>query len=193
MTNVADTYYLLGSALGAHPYPMMVRDFHRVIGDEARAQILEAEGRLPGRVIACVGGGSNAIGAFLCVHRGCKREADRRGSGRTQRSWASMRRDFPAARRAFSMVVQLPSAGRGRAGLADALGLGRSRLRSVGPEHAWLHDQGRAEYCSATDDDAIEAAKTLARTEGIIPALESAHAFMKRSGALRTRRTRFSS
>ena len=105
VTNVATTHYLLGSALGAHPYPLMVRDFHRVIGVEARAQILEREGRLPDAIFACVGGGSNAIGIFHAVHRRRGREADRRRGGRPRRcAWANMRRGSPAGRRACCMA-----------------------------------------------------------------------------------------
>ena len=130
VTNVHDTYYLLGSALGAHPYPVMVRDFHRVIGVEARAQILEREGRLPDSAFACVGGGSNAIGLFHAFHRRREREADRRRGGRTQRAAR------PACGAVFGRIAgraarhaQLSSAGRRRAGGADAFGFRGPGLR----------------------------------------------------------------
>jgi tryptophan synthase beta chain len=177
VTNVGDTYYLLGSALGAHPYPMMVRDFHRVIGEEARRQILAAEGRLPDQVIACVGGGSNAIGAFhaFIPDAGVKLvgvEAGGRSSALGEHA-ARFSGGAPGVLHgSYSYLLQDQH---GQVSLTHSVSAGLD-YASVGPEHAWLHDQGRAEYCSATDHDAIEAAKMLARTEGIIPALESAHA-----------------
>jgi tryptophan synthase beta chain len=177
VTNVADTYYLLGSALGAHPYPMMVRDFHRVIGEEARRQILAAEGRLPDQVIACVGGGSNAIGAFhaFVPDEGVKLvgvEAGGRSSALGEHA-ARFSGGAPGVLHgAYSYLLQDQH---GQVSLTHSVSAGLD-YASVGPEHAWLHDQGRAGYCSATDSDAIEAAKMLARMEGIIPALESAHA-----------------
>jgi tryptophan synthase beta chain len=177
VTNVGDTYYLLGSALGAHPYPMMVRDFHRVIGEEARRQILAREGRLPDQVIACVGGGSNAIGAFhaFIPDAGVKLvgvEAGGRSSALGEHA-ARFSGGAPGVLHgSYSYLLQDQH---GQVSLTHSVSAGLD-YASVGPEHAWLHDQGRAEYCSATDHDAIEAAKMLARTEGIIPALESAHA-----------------
>ncbi len=178
VTNVGDTYYLLGSALGSHPYPMMVRDFHKVIGEEARRQILEAEGRLPDALIACVGGGSNAIGIFHAFIPDAAVESDRRGSRRPRRRTRracgalSRRRSRRAARR-----LQLSAAGRGRAGVADPLGFRRAGLR---------HDRSRARVAarSATAPSTWPRATTkrwtprarLSRIEGIIPALESAHA-----------------
>jgi tryptophan synthase beta chain len=177
VTNVADTYYLLGSALGAHPYPTMVRDFHRVIGEEARRQILAAEGRLPDQVIACVGGGSNAIGAFhaFVADEGVKLigvEAGGRSSALGEHA-ARFSGGVPGVLHgAYSYLLQDQH---GQVSLTHSVSAGLD-YASVGPEHAWLHDRGRAEYCSASDKDAIEAAKMLARMEGIIPALESAHA-----------------
>ena len=177
VTNVADTYYLLGSALGAHPYPMMVRDFHRVIGEEARRQILETEGRLPDSVVACVGGGSNAIGAFhaFVPDESVKLIGVEAGgrSGRLGEHAARFSGGAPGVLHgSFSYLLQDEH---GQVSLTHSVSAGLD-YASVGPEHAWLHDQGRAEYCSASDTNAIDAAKTLARTEGIIPALESAHA-----------------
>ena len=178
VTNVRDTYYLLGSALGAHPYPMMVRDFHRVIGEEARAQILEQEGRLPDAIVACVGGGSNAIGVFHAFIAGQGRAADRRRSRRPRHGagracGALPRRRLPGVLQgAYSYVLQDDA---GQVALTHSVCAGLD-YASVGPEHALLHDSGRAEYTSATDAEALAAARTLARTEGIMPALESAHA-----------------
>lgn len=177
VTNVHNTYYLLGSALGAHPYPTMVRDFHRVIGDEARRQILDKEQRLPDRVYACVGGGSNAIGIF---HAFLQDEGVRligvEAGGR------SMSLGEHAARFAggspgvlhgcFSYLLQNAD---GQVSLTHSVSAGLD-YASVGPEHAYLHDAKRAEYLSISDAEAIEAAQALARTEGLIPALESAHA-----------------
>lgn len=177
VTNVADTYYLLGSALGAHPYPMMVRDFHKCIGEEARGQILKSEGRLPDAVIACVGGGSNAIGAFhaFIPDQNVKLVGVEAG-GRSMALGEHAARFSGGApgvlHGSYSYLLQDQN---GQVSLTHSVSAGLD-YASVGPEHAWLHDQGRAEYCSASDSNAIEAAKMLAKTEGIIPALESAHA-----------------
>lgn len=177
VTNVATTYYLLGSALGAHPYPMMVRDFHRVIGEEARRQILEAEGRLPDAAFACVGGGSNAIGLFypLLGDTGVKLvgvEAGGRSLALGEHA-ARFGGGVPGVLHGcFSYLLQDED---GQISLTHSVSAGLD-YASVGPEHAWLHDEGRAEYCPASDAEALEAAKLLARTEGIIPALESSHA-----------------
>jgi tryptophan synthase beta chain len=177
VTNVSTTHYLLGSALGPHPYPTMVRDFHRVIGLEARAQILEKDGRLPDAVIACVGGGSNAIGIFhpfieddsvklIGVEAG--------GRGATLGDHASrFAGGSPGVLHGTrSYVLQDED---GQIALTHSVSAGLD-YASVGPEHAWLHDRGRVEYCACCDSNAIEAAQTLCRTEGIIPAVESAHA-----------------
>jgi tryptophan synthase beta chain len=177
VTNVATTHYLLGSALGPHPYPTMVRDFHRVIGIEARRQILEAEGRLPDAVIACVGGGSNAIGIFhpFIEDDGVKLigvEAGGRGEKLGDHA-ARFAGGLPGVLHgARSYVLQDEY---GQISLTHSVSAGLD-YASVGPEHAWLHDRHRAEYCACCDKDAIEAAVKLSRTEGIIPALESAHA-----------------
>ncbi|HEY3827338.1 MAG TPA: tryptophan synthase subunit beta [Bryobacteraceae bacterium] len=177
VTNVATTHYLLGSALGPHPYPTMVRDFHRVIGIEARQQILEAEGRLPDAVIACVGGGSNAIGIFHPFVedeevRLIGVEAGGRGDTLGQHA-ARFAGGFPGVLHGSRSYILQDEHGQISATHSVSAGLDYA---SVGPEHAWLHDRGRAEYCACCDKDALEAAKMLSRTEGIIPALESAHA-----------------
>jgi tryptophan synthase beta chain len=177
VTNVADTYYLLGSALGAHPYPMMVRDFHKIIGEEARQQILEAEGRLPDTIFACVGGGSNAIGifhAFLpdsAVHL-----VGIEAGGRSERIGdhaARFRGGAPGVLQGSHSYLLQDEHGQVSATHSVSAGLD---YPMIGPEHAWLHDRGRAEYVAASDSEALEAAVQLSRTEGIIPALESAHA-----------------
>jgi tryptophan synthase beta chain len=177
VTNVRTTHYLLGSVLGAHPYPTMVRDFHRVIGREARAQILKAEGRLPTAVIACVGGGSNAIGAFYEFIKDKKVqligvEAGGRGESLGDHA-ARFRGGSPGVLQGtYSYVLQ--DAG-GQIALTHSVSAGLD-YPSIGPEHAALRDAGRAEYVPASDAEALEATTVLARTEGIIPALESAHA-----------------
>lgn len=177
VTNVRTTHYLLGSVLGAHPYPTMVRDFHRVISREARQQILEKEGRLPSAVIACVGGGSNAIGAFYEFIpdkdvRLIGVEAGGRGSVLGEHA-ARFSGGVPGVLQGtYSYVLQDED---GQIALTHSVSAGLD-YASVGPEHAALHDTGRAEYTSATDGEALEATVRLARTEGILPALESAHA-----------------
>jgi tryptophan synthase beta chain len=177
VTNVRTTHYLLGSVLGAHPYPTMVRDFHRVISREARQQILEKEGRLPSAVIACVGGGSNAIGAFFEFIP--DREVRLIGVEAGGRSFAlgehaaRFSGGAPGVLQGtYSYVLQDED---GQIALTHSVSAGLD-YASIGPEHAALHDAGRAEYTSATDEAALAAALRLARTEGIIPALESAHA-----------------
>ncbi|HLJ78906.1 MAG TPA: tryptophan synthase subunit beta [Acidobacteriaceae bacterium] len=177
VTNVRTTHYLLGSVLGAHPYPTMVRDFHRVIGREARQQILEKENRLPDAVIACVGGGSNAIGVFYDFIpdkdvRLIGVEAGGRGE-RLGEHAARFSGGLPGVLQGtYSYVLQDAA---GQIALTHSVSAGLD-YASVGPEHAALHDSGRAEYTSATDQEALDATLRLARTEGIIPALESAHA-----------------
>jgi tryptophan synthase beta chain len=177
VTNVADTYYLLGSALGAHPYPMMVRDFHKVIGEEARRQILETEGRLPDTILACVGGGSNAIGIFYAFlnDRAVQLigiEAGGRGDAVGEHA-ARYRGGAPGVLQgAYSFVLQDED---GQIGLTHSVSAGLD-YAMIGPEHAWLHDERRVEYTAASDAEALDAARVLSRTEGIIPALESAHA-----------------
>jgi tryptophan synthase beta chain len=177
VTNVRTTHYLLGSVLGAHPYPTMVRDFHRVIGREARVQIRKAEGKLPTAVIACVGGGSNSIGIFYDFIKDRKVEligveAGGRGSALGEHA-ARFRGGSPGVLQGtFSYVLQ-DAAGQIAATHSVSAGLD---YPSIGPEHAMLKDSGRAEYVPASDAEALEATMVLARTEGIIPALESAHA-----------------
>lgn len=177
VTNVRTTHYLLGSVLGAHPYPTMVRDFHRVISQEARAQILRAEGRLPNAIIACVGGGSNAIGAFYEFIKDRDVQligVEAGGRGRTLGDHAArFEGGGPGVLQGtYSWVLQDQA---GQIALTHSVSAGLD-YPAIGPEHAWLHDQGRAEYVSATDAEALDALKLLARTEGIIAALESAHA-----------------
>ncbi|MGA9799539.1 MAG: tryptophan synthase subunit beta [Terriglobales bacterium] len=177
VTNVRTTHYLLGSVLGAHPYPTMVRDFHKVIGREARAQILKAEGKLPKSIIACVGGGSNSIGIF---HEFIKDkrvqlvgvEAGGRGPQLGEHAARFSGGSPGVLQGTYSYVLQ-DEAGQISATHSVSAGLD---YPSIGPEHAWLKDTGRAEYVSASDKEALEACTMLARTEGIIPALESAHA-----------------
>ncbi len=180
VTNVRTTYYILGSALGAHPYPTMVRDFHRVIGREAKAQMLEREGRLPTAIIACVGGGSNAIGAFyeflpdenvqlIGVEAGGRGTALGEHAARFQKVGGGM----PGVLQGTYSYVLQDEAGQVSSTHSVSAGLDYA---SVGPEHAMLHDSGRASYVSCSDDAALKATVTLSRTEGIVPALESAHA-----------------
>jgi tryptophan synthase beta chain len=180
VTNVADTYYLMGSALGPHPYPLMVRDLQSVIGREARAQILEKENRLPDSLIACVGGGSNSIGLFhpflgdesvsmIGVEAGGMgaelgqhaARFNRNGGGRPGVLQGTM-----------SYVLQDE---RGQIATTHSISAGLD-YPSIGPEHAFLHDEGRVAYTSVSDRQAFDAFQTLSRLEGIIPALESAHA-----------------
>jgi len=177
VTNVRTTHYLLGSVLGAHPYPTMVRDFHRVTGQEARKQILKAEGRLPSAVIACVGGGSNAIGVFyeFIKDREVKLigvEAGGRGHSLGEHAARFDGGGPGVLQGTYSYVLQDQG---GQIALTHSVSAGLD-YPAIGPEHAWLHDQGRAEYVSASDQEALDACLKLARMEGIIPALESAHA-----------------
>ena len=177
VSHVNDTYYILGSVTGPHPYPMMVRDFQRVIGLETREQIREQEGRLPDVIVAAVGGGSNAIGMF---HPFLEDQAVRlvgveaAGCGvDTDRHAASMTRGRPGVfQGSLSYVLQDEN---GQVQPAHSISAGLD-YPGVGPEHAYLKDIGRAEYVPVTDAEALEAFKLLSRTEGIIPALESAHA-----------------
>ncbi len=177
VTNVSTTHYLLGSALGSHPYPLMVRDFHKVIGEEARAQILEAEGRLPDRVIACVGGGSNAIGIFHAFIPDTKvRLIGVEAGGRGAELGLHAAR-FSGGRPgvlhgAYSFVLQDDD---GQIALTHSISAGLD-YASIGPEHVRLRELQRSEYVSASDEDTLKAASRLSRTEGLIPALESAHA-----------------
>ena len=177
VTNVRTTHYLLGSVLGAHPYPTMVRDFHRVIGREARGQILKAEGKLPAAIIACVGGGSNSMGIFYDFIKD-KRvkligvEAGGRGHALGEHA-ARFRGGSPGVLQGtYSYLLQDQD---GQIANTHSVSAGLD-YPSIGPEHAGLKASGRAEYVAAADAEALAACTLLARTEGIIPALESAHA-----------------
>lgn len=180
VTNVADTYYLLGSALGPHPYPLMVRDFQSVIGTEAREQVLAKEGRLPDFLIACVGGGSNSIGLFYPFLgddsvRMVGVEAGGSGNelGQHAARFNSAGGGSPGVLQGtMSYVLQDQ---RGQIAATHSISAGLD-YPSIGPEHAFLHDQGRVEYTSVSDDEALAAFQLLSKLEGIIPALESAHA-----------------
>jgi len=177
VTNVRSTHYILGTAYGAHPYPVMVRNFHRIIGDEARRQILEKEERLPDLLIACVGGGSNAIGLFYPFLN----DADVKMTG-VEAGGEGIFPEKHAARfhggslgvlqgtRSYILQDEF-----GQIQMTHSVSAGLD-YAAVGPEHAWLHDQKRVDYTYATDEKALEAFMKLARLEGIIPALESSHA-----------------
>lgn len=185
VSHPTDTYYIIGSALGPHPYPLMCRDFQSVIGAEARAQILEQAGRLPNEVIACVGGGSNAIGIFHGFLRdaGVKligveaggygvetgKHAARFGSAESQPVIHGQVGVFQGMK---TVVLQNED---GQIAETHSVSAGLD-YAGVGPEHVWLHDAGRVQYTSATDDEALNAFHTLCKFEGIIPALESSHA-----------------
>ena len=180
VTNVAGTYYLLGSALGPHPYPLMVRDFQSVIGREARAQILEREGRLPDALIACVGGGSNSIGLFHpflgdadVKMIGVEAGGSGNGLGQHAARFNTNGGGRPGVLQGTMSYVLQDTNGQVAATHSVSAGLD---YPSIGPEHAFLHDAGRVEYVSVSDDEALEAFQLLSRLEGIIPALESAHA-----------------
>ena len=177
VTNVGDTYYLLGSVLGPHPYPLMVREFQSIIGREARAQIVELAGRLPDAIVACVGGGSNAMGIFDAFVDdrdvrlvGVEAGGERIVRGRHAARFAGGSTGVLQGTRTF--VLQDED---GNIELTHSISAGLD-YAAVGPEHAWLRAIGRAEYAYVTDDEAVEAFQTLARLEGILPALESAHA-----------------
>jgi tryptophan synthase beta chain len=183
VTNVRSTYYLLGSVLGAHPYPTMVRDFQSIIGREAREQILAAEKRLPTHLFACVGGGSNAIGLFHAfLSDGDVKmigiEAGGRGNGLGEHAARlAAAQGYSGARPGvlqgtYTYVLQNSD---GQIATTHSISAGLD-YPAIGPEHAWLADQRRAEYAAVSDEAALDAARTLARIEGIIPALESAHA-----------------
>jgi tryptophan synthase beta chain len=180
VTNVKDTHYLLGSALGPHPYPTMVRDFQSVIGDEARRQILAQAGKLPDMCIACVGGGSNAIGLFQAFRDdpevklvGVEAGGEGIESGRHAARFADPLLGRPGVLHGtYTYVMQDPD---GQIALTHSISAGLD-YAAVGPEHAYLRELGRAQYTFATDDQALEAFQLLAQTEGILPALESAHA-----------------
>jgi tryptophan synthase beta chain len=177
VANVSDTYYLIGTVAGPHPFPMMVRDLQSVIGVEARAQMLEREGRLPDMAVACIGGGSNAMGLFhpFLDDPGVRLvgvEAAGLGldSGKTA---ASLLRGTPGV--LHGNRTYLLQTGDGQIEEAHSISAGLD-YPGIGPEHAWLHDIARVEYVSATDDEAMAAFQACTRAEGIIPALEPAHA-----------------
>ena len=180
VTNVGDTYYLLGSALGPHPYPLMVRDFQSVIGREARRQILEHEGRLPDVLIACVGGGSNSIGLFhpFLADSTIKMIGVEAGGSGNELGQHAARFNLSGGGRpgvlqgTMSYVLQDNN---GQVAETHSISAGLD-YPSIGPEHAFLHDVGRVQYVSVSDSDALEAFQLLCKLEGIIPALESAHA-----------------
>jgi len=177
VTNVENTYYLLGSVLGPHPYPQMVRDFQSVIGREARGQILAAEGRLPDLLVACVGGGSNSIGLFYEFLadpdvRMIGVEAGGRGTGLGDHA-ARFAGGKPGVIQGTSSYVLQDD--NGQIALTHSISAGLDYC-AIGPEHAYLHDTGRIQYSSADDAETLAAFELLARLEGIIPALESAHA-----------------
>ena len=181
--NDTSVYYLIGSAVGPHPYPTMVQDFQRIIGEEARAQMLERTGSLPDAVIACVGGGSNAIGAFTAFIedkevRLIGVEPSGRGLNYGDHA-ATLTKGAPGVLHGFKSYVLTDE--KGEAALVYSIAAGLD-YPSVGPAHAALKDSGRAEYICASDTEALEAFKLLCRTEGIIPALESSHAL---AGAIR--------
>ncbi len=177
VTNVRTTHYILGSALGSHPYPMMVRDFHRVIGIEARRQILEREERLPDLLVACVGGGSNAIGLFHpFLDDASVRMIGVEAGGEGIRTGKHAAR-FQGGKLGVLQGTKtfLLANADGQIELTHSVSAGLD-YAAIGPEHSYLRDAGRIEYDYATDDEALAAFRTLAETEGIIPALETAHA-----------------
>jgi tryptophan synthase beta chain len=177
VTNVRTTHYILGSALGSHPYPMMVRDFHRVIGDEARKQVLQREERLPDVLIACVGGGSNSIGLFYpfledkevrCIGV----EAGGRGILAGEHAARFQGGSLGVLQGARTFILQDSN---GQIMNTHSISAGLD-YAAVGPEHSYLRDMERVEYTYCTDDEALKAFQFLCATEGIIPAMESAHA-----------------
>ncbi len=179
VTNVRGTHYILGSALGAHPYPMMVRDFHRVIGTELREQILAREGRLPDEIVACVGGGSNAIGAFFefldePAVRLTGVEAGGRGIRRGEHAARFEGGRLGVLQGGMTYILQNDD---GQIELTHSVSAGLD-YAAIGPEHAHYRDAGRIAYAYATDDEVLEAFQLCSRTEGIIPALESTHALV---------------
>ena len=177
VTNISTTYYLLGSALGPHPYPMMVRDFQSVIGREAREQILLREGRLPDVLVACVGGGSNSIGLFEAFLNDEVRMIGVEAGGTGSRLGDHAARFMDGGRVGVLQGTKsyLLQDEHGQIASTHSVSAGLD-YASIGPEHAYLHDVGRVGYVSASDQEALEAFRLLSRTEGIIPALESSHA-----------------
>ncbi|RHW40072.1 tryptophan synthase subunit beta [Lysinibacillus yapensis] len=187
VTNVDDTHYILGSAMGPHPFPTIVRDFQRIIGDETKAQILEAEQRLPDAVVACIGGGSNSIGMFYPFVEDKEValygvEAAGKGIETGKHAAAINGGQTGVLHGAYMHLLQDEN---GFVQEAHSISAGLD-YPGVGPEHSYLHDIGRATYVSATDEEAIEGVKLLCRTEGILPALESAHAISYASKLAKT-------
>ncbi len=177
VTNVRDTHYLIGSAVGPHPYPMIVRDFQKIIGAEARAQLLAATGKLPDYVVACVGGGSNAIGLFyeFIADENARLigvEAGGEGTQGNRHASTLTAGDVGVLHGSMSYLLQDAD---GQVMETHSISAGLD-YPGVGPEHSWLRDIGRAEYVSVTDEQALEGFRLMCRTEGIIPALEPAHA-----------------
>ncbi|WP_374632665.1 tryptophan synthase subunit beta [Ferrovibrio sp.] len=177
VTNVHDTFYIIGTVAGPHPYPQLVRDFQSVIGEETRAQIMEKEGRLPDSLVACIGGGSNAMGLFhpfLDDKDVAIQAVEAAGDGiDTDKHAASLARGVPGVLHGNRTFLLQDSDGQITEAHSISAGLD---YPGIGPEHAWLHDVGRVQYVSATDKEALEAFQLCSRLEGIIPALESAHA-----------------
>jgi tryptophan synthase beta chain len=177
VTNVADTYYLIGTAAGPHPYPEMVRDFQSVIGNETREQMMAAEGRLPDAIVACIGGGSNAIGLFHPFLDEPDVEiwaVEAAGKGiETGLHAASLTAGSPGVLHGNRTYLLQDEDGQIKEAHSISAGLD---YPGIGPEHSWLHDVGRVNYVSATDDEALAAFQLCSRLEGIIPALEPAHA-----------------
>ncbi len=179
VTHVRETHYILGSALGAHPYPMMVRDFHRVIGQEAKSQLLEREGRLPDEIVACVGGGSNAIGIFYDFLgdtdvRLTGVEAGGRGIRLGEHAARFEGGKLGVLQGSKTYILQNPD---GQIELTHSVSAGLD-YAAIGPEHAYYRDQGRIDYAYACDDEVLEVFQLVSRLEGIIPALESTHALV---------------
>lgn len=178
VTNVGDTFYIIGSVVGPHPYPMMVRDFQRIIGDETKSRLLELEGRLPDYVLACVGGGSNAMGIFypFIDDESVKMIGiEAAGLGiETNETAATFSNGKPGV--LHGSLSYLLQTSQGQIALAHSVSAGLD-YPGVGPEHAYLHDSGRVKYVPVTDNEALEGVKMASKLEGIIPALETAHAF----------------
>ncbi|WGS20711.1 MULTISPECIES: tryptophan synthase subunit beta [unclassified Bradyrhizobium] len=181
VTNVHNTFYCIGTVAGPHPYPMMVRDFQSVIGHETRKQMQEAEGRLPDSLIACIGGGSNAMGLFHPFLDDPSVEifgVEAAGHGLTQLHAASLAGGRPGVLHGNRTYLLMDEDGQIQEAHSISAGLD---YPGIGPEHSWLHETGRVKYLSATDEEALAAFQLLSRLEGIIPALESAHAIAKLS------------
>jgi tryptophan synthase beta chain len=179
VTNVSDTFYCIGTVAGPHPYPMMVRDFQSIIGNETRDQMMKAEGRLPDSLIACIGGGSNAMGLFHPFLDDKEIEiygVEAAGHGLTKLHAASIAGGRPGVLHGNRTYLLMDGDGQIQEAHSISAGLD---YPGIGPEHSWLNDIGRVKYLSATDDEAVEALQLCSKLEGIIPALESAHALAR--------------